>query len=113
MRYSKQIAGFRKEKGVNYHTTVTLTKGEQIAVWIFAILFMMMVLLSIFVIKNILFMVLTTVGSILVMFFMILFFLFRSLHKGERIKNQIKEKYTIDTAYNNITGDVKEDKKLK
>lgn len=112
MKYTKQIAGFRKEKGVNYHTSLSLTKGEQIAVWIFAILFMVIVLLSIFVIKNILFMVLTTVGSILVMFFMVLFFLFRPLHKEERIKNQIKEKYTIDTAYNNITGNVKENKKV-
>lgn len=112
MKYTKQIAGFRKEKGVNYHTKITLTKGEQIAIWIFAILFTIMVILSMFVVKNVLFMVLTTLGSILVLFSMVLFFLLRPLHKEERIKNQIKEKYSIDISYNNITGDAKVNKKV-
>lgn len=104
MKYRKEIAGFRKEKGVNYNTTVTATKGEQIAIWISVVIFMIMVLLSIFVFKSVIAFIIVVATSILSIFLMMIVFIFRPIHKEERLKNTVKCDYKIDISYNNITN---------
>lgn len=113
MKYRKNIMGFEKSKSINYSTSVTVTKGEQIAIWSTVIIYMILMLISLFIIQSLAITITILVIGIFVIMGLMIFFVFRPLHKEERIKNSQITKATIDYSYNNITGKYKDNSKIE
>lgn len=113
MRIKKNIAGFEKKKSINYNTSVTATKGEKAVIWISLIIYVVMLLVSVFVFKNITVTIITMIVGIFVIMGLMVFCVFRPLHKEERKRNTRLIKATIDRSYNNITGEFKDNSKIE
>lgn len=107
----KEIAGFRKGWAVNYSTSVTATKGEQIAIWTCVLLMFCGVLLALFVLKSILVFVLSIVGGIILLFAVVLFCIFRGKHKEERLQNTVMTSGKVNEAWCNIPGLIRDSEK--
>lgn len=101
MKINKNIKEFRKIKVMDYSTSVTATKIEKIIIWICFILFLIFMSLAIFVFESIAAMIITFILGYIVLFSLMLFFIFRPLHKKERINNQYADKLNIDSNLNN------------
>ncbi|MDE7238095.1 MAG: hypothetical protein K2N41_00090 [Lachnospiraceae bacterium] len=104
MKKRKEIAGFRKGRALNYSTSVTATKGEQATIWLCALLVMCVVLAALFVFKSILALFLSVFGGILLLFGVMLFCVFRSKHREERLQNTVTSNGKVDEAWNNLPG---------
>ena len=113
MMIKKNIAGFEKKQSINYNTSVTATKGEKVVIWISVIIYVVMLLVSAFVFKNITVTIITMVVGIFVIMGVMVFCIFRPLHKEERKRNSRLIKATIDKSYNNITGEFKDNSKIE
>lgn len=113
MKYRKNIMGFEKSKSINYNTSVTATKGEIIAIWSTFIIYMILIIVSLFMIKSLAITITILVVGMFVIMGIMIFFIFRPLHKEERLKNSQITKTTIDYSYNNITGEYKDNSKIE
>lgn len=113
MKYRKKIMGFEKSKSINYSTSVTATKGEQIAIWSVVIIYFVLILISLFIIKDLVIIITIIAGGIFVIMGIMFFIIFRPLHKEERLRNSQVTKATIDYSYNNITGEYKDNSKIE
>lgn len=76
-----------KGKSINYNTKVTVTKSENVIVWVCTILCFITILCSILFIKNILLIIGICFLSILLLISILLIIIFRPLHKEEREEN--------------------------
>lgn len=112
MKKNINIAGFKKAKSVHYSTSVTATKGEKIAVFLTTAAVFATIVASI-IIGKILMFVLSIVFGILLIFGIMIFCVFRPVHKKERIANSKKVKIKTDYSYNNITGKVKDNSHIE
>ncbi len=88
MKYNKNLKSAFKGKKMSYSTSVTMTKGEKIAINLYIILFIVLILLNIFIFKNIISLIISLFIYIFGLLLLILFFLFRPIHKSERIDNE-------------------------
>lgn len=102
MKKRKEIAGFRKGRELHYSTSVSATKGEQIAIWGCVLLFICAVLSALFVLKSILAFVLSVVGGMILIFGVMLFCVFRPKHKEERLQNTVTSDVSVDEAWCNL-----------
>lgn len=113
MKYRKNIMGFEKSKSINYNTSVTATKGEQIAIWSVVIIYMVLILISLFIIQSLAITITILVVGMFVIMGLMIFFIFRPLHKEERLKNASITKATTDYSYNTITGKYKDNSQVE
>lgn len=104
MKYRKNIAGFAKGKAVNYSTSVTATKGEQILIWLEVLLFFAILALVIFVFQNFFAMILTIFLGIFIIMGTVVLCVFRKSHKEERQRNTKIVKEDVNDFYVNLPG---------
>ena len=102
MKMRREIAGFRKGKEFHYSTSVAATKGEKLAVWGCALLFICGVLTAIFVLKSIPAMILSIFGGGILMLGVMFFCAFRSGHREERIQNTFILKEDVNEKWCNL-----------
>ena len=88
MKYKKTLIRYEKKKSINYSTTVTLTKKENILVITMFLLVLIMGLISGIEIKNNILTFIVIMGGIILLAIISLLIIFRKSHKEERIANE-------------------------
>lgn len=99
----KQIAGFRKGRSYHYSSSVTVTKGEQIVIWLCVILVFCCIFAAWFVFKSIFAFMISTFLGIILIFAVMLFCFFRKKHKEERQRNAVVWSGKVDEAWCSLT----------
>lgn len=99
----RQIAGFRKGRSYHYSSSVTVTKGEQIVIWLCVVLVFCGILTALFVLKSVPAFILSVFLGIMLIFAVMLFCFFRKKHKEERQRNAVVWSGKVDEAWCSLT----------